>query len=191
MEQQITSFILNIVDYCTSVGPWLGCLLIIIEPMIPILPLSVFIAINVIAFGFIVGFIISYISTIIGCLLAFTLVRKVFKKPFLKRVNEDSKMHRFMHRITKLKYSSLVLILAMPFTPAFLVNICAALSHMTYRKFLAAVLVGKLASVFFWGFVGDSLLESIKNPIVLAEIVLMLIITFILSKIVTKKFQIE
>lgn len=191
MEQTIISFILSVIDYFNYISPLIASFLIIIESIIPILPLSIFIAINVISFGLFIGFIISYIATIIGCLISFSLVRYVFKDRFNKRVKENSRIYHFMKKINKLKFSSLVLIIAMPFTPAFLINICAALSNMSYRKFFYSILIGKMSIIYFWGFVGDSLLEAITNIMVLLELSLLMIITFIISKIVTKKFKIE
>lgn len=191
MEQQIIEFINNVVAGYSNVGPLLGSLLIVLESIIPFLPLSVFIALNVLSFGFIYGFLLSYFSTVLGCSIAFVLTRKVFHKPIHQRIKEDSKAYHFFRAITKLKFSSLVLIIAMPFTPAFLVNICGALSNLSFKKFLAGLLVGKFAIVFFWGFVGDSLIESITNPVVMAELIMLLVTTYIVSKIIDKKYGIE
>ena len=58
------------------IGLFIGMIIIVLESIIPILPLAVFIAINMIVFGNIVGFIISWCATVIGCLLAFTICRK-------------------------------------------------------------------------------------------------------------------
>ena len=69
----------NVVKYATDVlqtyGPLAGCLLIILESIIPILPLAVFIAFNMFAFGNIWGFLISWISTIIGCILSYLVFK--------------------------------------------------------------------------------------------------------------------
>ena len=93
--------------------------------------------------------------------------------------------------ITNLKFEQLTTIIAIPFTPAFLVNIAAGLSNMSYKKFLGALLIGKIFLVYFWGFVGVSLLESIKNPIYLVRVGILLIIAYIVSKIVNKKFNLN
>ena len=93
--------------------------------------------------------------------------------------------------ITNLKFEQLTTIIAIPFTPAFLVNIAAGLSKMSYKKYLGALLIGKIFLVYFWGFVGVSLLESIKNPIYLVRVGILLILAYVFSKIVSKKFKIE
>ena len=96
-----------------------------------------------------------------------------------------------MLKIDKVDLSTLVLLIALPFTPAFLVNIASALSNMKFKKFMIAILIGKIFLVFFWGFIGTSLLESLKNPRIIISILSMLMIAYLLSKIVTKKMNVE
>ena len=83
------------------------------------------------------------------------------------------------------------MIIALPFTPSFLVNIAAGLSNVNKRKYIIALLVGKIFLVIFWGFVGTSLISSFKNPINLLYISLLLGACFIVSKIVSKKEGLE
>ena len=52
-----------------------------------------------------------------------------------------------------------------------------------------AILIGKVFIVYFWGFVGVSLLDSIKNPIYLVRVAVLLLIAYILSMIINKKFN--
>ena len=49
--------IMNFIDSMGLYGPLFGCLLIVLESIIAILPLFVFITMNFIAFGKIIGFI--------------------------------------------------------------------------------------------------------------------------------------
>ena len=83
-------------------------------------------------------------------------------------------------------YPNLVLLIAVPFTPQFAVNIGAGLSKMSRKKFFAALIIGKLPLVYFWGFIGKSLLESITDISTLAQIGFMLLIAFLVSKIANK-----
>lgn len=173
------------------IGLIIGMLIIILESIIPVLPLAVFIAINMLVFGNIVGFIISWISTIIGCLLAFTLCRKRLSNKFYSKIKKDGKINKLMMKISNIKFSNLVIITALPFTPAFAVNIAAGLSTVSYKKFLAAIIIAKISIIYFWGFIGTTFIESITNIKVLIELSLILLIAYIISKIVMKKFDIE
>ena len=173
------------------IGLIIGMIIIILESIIPVLPLAVFIAINMLVFGNIVGFIISWISTIIGCLLAFTLCRKGLSNKFYSKIKKDGKINKLMMKISNIKFSNLVIITALPFTPAFAVNIAAGLSTVSYKKFLAAIIIAKISIIYFWGFIGTTFIESITNIKVLIELSLILSIAYIISKIVMKKFDIE
>ena len=173
-------------------GPFVGCLFILIESMIPILPLFVFITLNFLAFGNIFGFIISWIFTCLGCLISFFLFRRKVQTWLFKRIKKHGIISQnTIEVITNLKFEQLTTIIAMPFTPAFLVNIAAGLSKMSLKKFLGALLIGKIFLVYFWGFVGVSLIESIKNPIYLVRVGILLVLAYVLSRIISKKFRIE
>ena len=69
--------IMNTIDALGVYGPLFGSLLIVIESIIPVLPLFVFITLNYLAFGHFLGFIISWVCTILGCILAYFLVKKL------------------------------------------------------------------------------------------------------------------
>ena len=168
----------------------IGMSLIILESIIPMLPLAVFIAINMLVFGNIIGFILSWISTIIGCTLSFYIFRTLKNKAW-KYISKKEKLVDLMKKIDKISFSSLVIILAFPFTPAFSINIGAGLSNISYKKYLLALLISKISIVYFWGFIGTTLVESITDIGVLLKIAVIILIAFILSKIVTKKFNIN
>ena len=54
-------------------GIFSGFLLVFLESMIPILPLSVFVAINIFTYGNVIGFIVSYLGTVTGSICAYYL----------------------------------------------------------------------------------------------------------------------
>lgn len=165
-----------------------GMLIIITESIIPALPLSVFIAINIIAFGPIIGYIISWIGTMIGCTISYYFFKKI-KLIIYKKLHKYDKLTNFINKIDKIKFSNLVLILAMPFTPAFSINIAAGLSQMEYKKYFLALLCSKIFIVYFWAFIATTFLESITDISVIIKMSLLILGAFILSKLVTKKFN--
>lgn len=194
MEEVFTKLyelLMGIIESSSIYGPLFACFLIMIESILPILPLFVFITIVFIAYGYVIGFIISYILTVIGCSLAFFLCRYIFKDLFKKKVRKNPSFDKIMKKVDKIKLSTLVTLIVIPFTPAFMINIACALSDMKYKKFLVAALIGKPFLVFFWGFIGTSLLESLKNPKILVVILIMLLLSYIISKILMKKMSLE
>ena len=185
------NLIMDIINSSVIFGPILACVLIFFESLIPILPLFVFITIVFIAFGYVIGFLISYILTCLGCCFYFFLFRKFFKNIIDKKFRDKKRIDDLMKKIDKLSLSSLVLLIAIPFTPAFLINIAGGLSKMPFKRFLVAIIIGKISLVLFWGFIGTSLVESLQNPRILIVICIMLLLAYITSKIVSKKLKIE
>ena len=185
----INDFINSMIAYLGVAGPIMGCILIILESILPILPLCVFITLNCMTFGYVAGYIISWIFTCLGCLLSFTIIEKGFKNWFDRKIRSMKGANKIMKVVEKCNVSELAMIVAVPFTPAFLVNIAAGLSKMDVKKFMVGICIGKLFMVYFWSFIGTNLIQSLTNPIIIVKVIFMLIIAYILSKIVTKKFN--
>ena len=101
------------------------------------------------------------------------------------------KFNKYMNLISNINFSNLVLIISIPFTPAFLVNVVSGISNIKFNKFIFAIVIGKISLVLFWGLIGTSLIESLKNPSILVVIILLVTISYIFSKIVNKKLKID
>lgn len=192
----IEGVISNTIELLQTIGPISGIVLIILESIIPILPLGVFIALNVTSFGSVFGFILSWISTCIGCLLSFSFFRyffrgkleKYLKKHRNKNIRQAKKIKK---KIDTISFSNLVLIVALPFTPAFAINIAAGLSKITKRKFLSAIFIGKLSITYFWGYIGKSFIDSMMDITTIIRICLLLVVAYVLSKVIGNKMNIE
>lgn len=189
----IDSFINALLTSLGVYGPILGCLLILVESILPMLPLSVFITLNFYAFGHLIGFVISYILTVAGCNLAFYLCRRVLRSRFeyLTKRFDKNKALKLVSSFSKIKTHHLVVLLAFPFTPAFLVNIFSGVSDMSHKKFLTATIIAKPFMVYFWGYVGVTLLDSLTHPEYFIKVIVMVIIAYVLSKLVNKKFELD
>ncbi|MDD2435674.1 MAG: VTT domain-containing protein [Bacilli bacterium] len=193
MRETLELIIINLKSLVQNpfLGIFVGVGVIVVESIIPVLPLAVFIAINMLVFGNVIGFIISYIGTILGCLLSFIIFRKGFSKTLYKKIKNKDNLKMLMNNISNVKFTTLVLVAALPFTPAFSINIAAGLSKISYRKFMAAMFVSKISIVYFWGFIGTTFVESMTDTKVLIELGLLLVGAYILSIFVNKKFNIE
>ena len=184
-------FIMNAIDALGVYGPLLGSLFIILESIIPPLPLFVFITINFVAFGKVLGFIISWICTCIGCILSYYLVKKLFRNWVVNKIKDVNLLTKCMNYVENLSLTQVTMILSIPFTPAFMVNIAAGLCNMNFKKFLTAILISKIFLVYFWGIVGTGLLESFHNPTSLITVVVMIVSAYILSIVIKKVFKID
>ncbi len=189
----INNFINTFVLHLSSWGLIGGFFLILLESIIPALPLGVFIGINMLAFGNVTGFFLSYFSTIIGCMLSFSVFKYVVKDLVLRILNNKTieKVEVYMEKIKKLDFNCLVILIALPITPASLINMAAGLAKMDSKKYLLALLIGKLSIVYFWGYIGSSILKDIKNPQVILKMIILVLITYIISKIIEKIIKVE
>ena len=190
--EYIDIFVQNSISTLSFLGPIAGIILIMIESILPILPLSVFITLNIITFGNTLGFLMSLIATITGCSISFFLFRKFRDKlyKFLGKKKQEN-IQSWLKNLSKIPFTSLAIIMAIPFTPAFFVNIAAGLSKMSYKKFFASLILGKTVMVYFWGYIGTSLLDSLTDVTVLIKIIVLLLVTYVISKKVEKKFHVK
>lgn len=189
LEKILNDFLLNI----GYLGYILSCVLLFLEAIIPILPATIFITILIYKFGPILGFIISYLCSISGSILVYNIFKGKLSIKFnnyIKRKNKD-KITKIVNRLKKIRFVNLCLIIALPFTPQFLVHISCGLIGISKKKYLLSLIIGKIFLIIFWGFIGTSLITSLKNPINLIYISLLLIGCYIISKIVSRKEGIE
>ncbi len=190
----MNEFLNNLYEYIESLilamgyfGPILASLIIIVESILPVLPLCLFIALNCLILGNILGIIISYLFTIVGCYLSFIMVRKGLKKFFDRKLRDKKKIKKVMSFTNKADLVKLSIIMAIPFAPAFLINICAALSDNVSKKtFICSLLIGKIFMVYFWGFIGTSLVESFRNPYILIKVAIMVLLAYLISHYMNK-----
>lgn len=193
MQQYIGQFIDFITNFVEGnnifLSAFFGVFAIVLESIIPALPLALFIAINIIAFGNFWGFIISWLSTVAGCTLSFFICRK-FRGFVERKFKNQEKVLGFINRVDEIKFSNLMLIIAMPFTPAFSINIAAGLSKMKYKKYLLALLISKTFIVYFWGYIGSTFLQNITDVDMLIQLGVIVAILFLISKMIMKKFDI-
>lgn len=189
--ESLYNLIIDIINSVSVYGIVLNGLLIIIESIIPPLPLGVFITVLFVNYGKLLGFFMAWCLTIIGCLISFYIFKKFFKNPTDKYLRKYKNIDKYITLVDNIKFSNLVLILSIPFTPAFLVNITAGISKVDITKFLPAILIGKIPLVLFWGYIGTSLLESLRNPTTIIIVILLVSFAYFFSKIVNRKLKID
>lgn len=189
--EALNELINNLLNLLGSWGALLGCVFILFESIIPMLPLSLFITLNFVTFGSIIGFIISWIFTVLGCLMSYYLFKSAVSEKRLSKFKENNTLKKVINVIENMNFTSLVILIAIPFTPAFAVNIAAGICRVPKRKFLLALMLGKISLVYFWGFVGVGLIESLKNPSKLIGVVILIVIVYIISYILSKKLKIK
>lgn len=190
----VLELVSNYIDIITNVlksyGILSGILLIVLESIIPALPLGVFITLNINAYGLIIGILISWIGTCLGCYLSYIFFKFLAVKIIDKHI-KNKKLLKIIDGVKKISFSNLVVVVALPFTPAFLINIACGLAKMPTKKFMAAIFIGKASITIFWGCIGKSLLESITDIKTIMIVSIFILVAYIASKVVSKKLEIE
>ena len=187
----------SFVDFCTqfiSDGGFLfGFTLVFLESFLPVLPLGVFVALNVNAFGGFFGIILSWTATCLGCFLSYLLFSFLSEKFLQKLLSPKTleKVDKAIHKFQEISFSNLVLVVALPFTPAFLINIICGIARVSRRKFLFSIFIGKVFMIAFWGYVSKSLIESITDINTIIIVSLMLVAAYLVSKIVGRKVNLD
>ena len=192
LADKLIEYLKFIAEYNNPVfSAFIAFLIIVVESIVPILPLAAFVVLNMIIFGNTAGFILSWIATITGCVLSFLIFRKGFSKYFYRSLSEHNISRKLVAKIDKMSFRTLLLITAMPFSPAFTINIGAGLSKMRFKKFLAVIALSKLSIVYFWGFVGTTLLTSLEHPGKLIGLTGVIILAYLISTYYKNKYNIE
>ena len=181
-------------EFLTSLGlfaPLFSCLLIILEGILAFLPLFVFITINILVLGPLLGALLSWCFTVFGSFIAFYLCRRGLSDLFKRKTKDKDKINKFMNVIDNLKFTQLVLIVAIPFAPSFFINLGGGLSKIGIKKYLYALILGKIFVVIFWGYLGYNLIECLTNPLALIRVCLLLVGAYLIAKIINKKFNLD
>ena len=95
-------------------------------------------------------------------------------------------LDKSLNYVNKLSFPAFTTLLAMPFTPAFMINIAAGLVNMQFTKFLCAILISKIFMVYFWGYVGVGFVESFTSPKILIELLIIVFLAYVVSLLVKK-----
>lgn len=194
----VMGFLNNIIDilhnWLEQAGVWGGlvsCALIIIEPLLPFLPMFIFVTVNLLIFGYALGFLLSYICSVLGCLLFYVVINKLFSKKAYKFYKDKKKLNDLVKKYKNIKFETLTTIISLPFTPGVMINLFSAISNMPLKKYMAAEAIAKIFITIFWGFMGVSIIKCFENPKYLIIISLMLVCGYILSKIINKKYNLN
>lgn len=145
-------------------GPLIAILLPVIEAFLPILPLVLFVTINVSVFGFFWGYLFSWIGNCLGSFLLFMLIRKIGGKKIEDKINK-SKYSLALEKIRSKNFSVLFFLYCFPFTPSFLISGASALANMNTKEFLIALIPSKFIMLISLAVIGLNVGSFFKNPL--------------------------
>ncbi len=190
MEELVKEIVIYIQN-SGLLGVILSCFILTIESIIPIIPLLVFISVNYLILGPVWGFIVSWLFTVLGSLLSYWLFRNRFSNKFLEKTKDNELVDKYVKILRRISTGKMLLIVALPFTPAFAVNIAAGILKIDFKKYLTAILFGKISLVLYSAYIGTTFIEGISNPIVLVNLAILVTLVYILFRIVKKVFKLN
>lgn len=167
-------------------GPLVGIMLPIIEAFFPILPLVLFVTINVTVFGFFWGYIFSWMGNCIGSFLLFLLIRKIGGKKIEKKIS-DSKYNGALEKVKTRNYSLLFFLYCFPFTPSFLISSASALANMSIPLFLLVLLPSKLVMLISLAFIGFNIKSFFVSPAKSVIYVILVLVVNLAFKTIVEK----
>jgi len=154
----------ELIQFVRAGGPLIGIILPVIEAFIPILPLVLFVTINVNVFGPVWGYLYSWIGNCLGSFLLFFLLNKIGGKKIEEKINQ-SKYSSALKRIKSKNSSILFLLYCFPFTPSFLISGASALANMSIKSFLVSLLPGKLIMLISLALIGMNIGAFFEKPL--------------------------
>ena len=123
--------------------------------------------------------------------MSYYIFRNGFGNKFESLTSNKELINKYKNMFKNISTGKLILIIAFPFTPAFVVNIAAGLVKMDFKKYLTALLFGKISLVIYSAYLGFSLIESVTNPIALLKLIALVGGVYILYIIVKRVFKLE
>ena len=189
----LSDIINNATELIQTGGIVVGFLLIFMESFISILPLGAFVALNTNAFGFLNGLLLSWISTTLGSYTMFLICYYISNKIIYKILKEKTR-NKILDKIShfkQIKFTQLVLIITLPFTPSCLINLLAGIVNFPKDKYLITLIIGKALMITFWGCIGMSFIESLTDLKAISFIIIILVFAYFISNYISKKLKIE
>lgn len=170
-------------------GYVLGFLLPFIESFIPVLPLFVFVFVNVDTFGLFLGIIVSWLGTFLGSFVVFLIVRAFANTNVMDKVKNRKDVRKFLNFVNKQGVTPIFIMLCFPFTPSALMNVVAGLSKMKVRTFFLVLAVSNLIAMALTGVLGRDMHSILSSPIRVIIMVLILAGLWYLSRRLEKRFM--
>jgi len=153
----------NFVNAHIWIAPLFGVLLPFIEAIIPSLPLTAIIALNIsilsaaygASTGTVLAILLSTIGSFLGMFLIFIIIRKTLSKKFIKKVESNDYGKWFVNVVEKGNTGLMLTILSNPLLPSSILNYAMSLTNIKPKKYVFLTLTSRLIIVLFLVFLGS------------------------------------
>jgi uncharacterized membrane protein YdjX (TVP38/TMEM64 family) len=176
-------------DAFGSMGYLVGFLLPFIEAFIPILPLIVFVIVNVNAYGFVIGMILAWLGTVLGSFIMFLIFRRLSNSKYMIRLKQRKSAERLIKYIDEHGVIPIFILFCFPFTPSALVNLIASVTNIKSVHYFWVLALSKLVMISLVGWLGKDIATLLTNPIRITLVVIVVIIVWFIGRKVEKHFM--
>lgn len=176
-------------DLFGNLGYIVGFLLPFIEAFIPILPIIVFVIVNVNAYGFIIGTLLAWMGTVAGSYIVFLFFRRLTHTRYMKKIQQRTSVQRLIHFIDRKGVLPIFILMCFPFTPSALVNIVASLSHIKAHVYLTVLIASKFVMIGLVGWLGNDITTLFTSPTRLITIIIVILIVWFVGRKIEKQFM--
>lgn len=172
-----------------NMGDLVGFLLPFIEAFIPILPLIVFVIVNVNAYGFVIGMILAWLGTVLGSFIMFLIFRRLSNSKYMKRLKQRKSAERLIKYIDEHGVIPIFILFCFPFTPSALVNLIASVTNIKSVHYFWVLALSKLVMISLVGWLGKDISTLFTNPLRITIVVIVVIIVWFIGRKVEKHFM--
>ena len=125
-------------------------------------PVTILIAISVLAFGPLFGFVYSYIGMTLSAVLVFG-IGHVLGHETVRRL-AGSRLNTISQRLAQKGVLAVIAVRIIPVAPFSLINLVAGASHIRVHHFLIGTLLGELPGLLGVALFVDQISEAVRNP---------------------------
>jgi uncharacterized membrane protein YdjX (TVP38/TMEM64 family) len=179
----------EVLVHFTKLGPLGGILLAMVEAFFPPLPLSLFVTINVVAFGFGPGYVYSFVGTTIGSICVFFIIKKIGRGKIHQRIEKKQRLKNMFIWIKSKGFMPIFILLTFPFTPSILVCGLAALADVKNRDYIWATVLGKLVMVLSLSFIGFNVDAFFSKPLRSVLLICATLSISLIGKLVISRYE--
>ncbi len=172
-------FWIELIEKHPLIAPLIGVFLVFLKSIIPIIPLFLFVAINIYAFGFIGGYFLSLLGSVLGSFTVFKIFKYIASK---SRYQPNHKIKQFLNWFKQKEGKTIFILICIPFAPASLINIVSGLTKVNDKVFLTYLIAGKAIMLIFWMFFAFGISKIFENPIYFIGAIFILIVGYFTSK---------
>lgn len=136
----------------------------ILQVVFPIVPGGVGMVVATLLFGIWWGFVINYVSIVIGSMLAFLIGRR-YGKPLIRRFFSEKLLEKYEKVLDKQETFDKVFLVSilLPIAPDDFLCYFAGTTQMSFKKFMAIILLGKPPTTFIYSYGLHQFVELIKK----------------------------